>query len=293
MDYVDFFTHAIPRGNIPAQMTTIHAGTAAQGGYSSNFMNGQGSNGSNVAAVYFQQGNFGIVYLSEGGGFPRPHVIENVSAVDFVDRARERYGVVLNCRLATSAGYYNRGVLRDTKDERDDANADYTQAIEKDGTNAHAYHNRGANGLRAGQFDSAIADLTKAIELKQDYDLAYSNRALAHKKKGMVDAALDDYTKAIAVNPASAELYFFRGVLLDELDRREEAIADYTKMIELNPGHAKAYNNRGRLYLELGLREKALSDLQQAAEVDPTDPDYRQNLMVVLASSLAGYGPSY
>ena len=38
MDYTDFLTHAIPQEHIPTHMGPIPAGTAAQGGYSFNFM---------------------------------------------------------------------------------------------------------------------------------------------------------------------------------------------------------------------------------------------------------------
>jgi Tfp pilus assembly protein PilF len=280
IDYVDFLTHAIPLERIPAQMAPVPAGTAAQGGYSFNFMRGVANGHAEVAAIYFKQGGFGFVYLPENGGFARPHPVTDVSAVDFVDHVRERYGVEVNCAFATSAGYYNRGVLYDQRGEIDLAIADYTRAIERDRTNADAYHNRGADHLRKGQYDLAVADLTQVIELNPDYATACSNRALAYKHLGLPENAIADYTRLITLNPNSAEPCFARAVLFGEIGGHERAIADYTSTIQIDPRHTKAYNNRALLYLELGLSDKAIADLRRAVEIDPTDPDYRQNFAI-------------
>lgn len=280
MDYVDFLTHAIPLEHIPAQMAPVPAGTVAQGGYSFNFMRGVANGHVEVAAIYFKQGRFGFVYLPENGGFARPHPVTDVSAVDFVDHARERYGVEVSCAFATSAGYYNRGVLHDQRGEIDLAIADYTRAIEKDRTNADASHNRGADHLRKGQYDLAVADLTQVIELNPNYANAYSNRALAYKNMGLPENAIEDYTRLITLNPNTAEPYFARAVLFGEIGSHEQAIADYTSTIQIDPRHAKAYNNRALLYLELGLHDKAIADLRRAVEIDPTDPDYHQNFAI-------------
>lgn len=280
IDYVDFLTHYIPSEQVPRQLAPIPAGTAAQGGYSFNFMRGVSNAHTEVAAIYFKQGKFGFVYLPEDGRFLRPHPVTGVSAVDFVDHVRERYAVEVNCRFATSVAYYNRGVLRDQMGEFDRAIADYTRAIEQDGNNVEAHYNRGGDHLRKGRYDLAVADLSKVIELDASHGSAYRNRALAYKKMGLSEKAIEDYTRLIAFNPNDAELYFARGVLFDEIGNYEGAITDYTRTVQIDPRHARAFNNRALCYLEVGLFDRAIADLQQALEIEPTDADYYHNRAV-------------
>jgi tetratricopeptide (TPR) repeat protein len=65
--------------------------SAAEGGYNINFF--QSDRNETVVGLHVLQGQFGVVYQKHDGGLLRPFIIPNVDEADFVDLAREEYGL--------------------------------------------------------------------------------------------------------------------------------------------------------------------------------------------------------
>ena len=78
-----------------------------------------------------------------------------------------------------------RGDVYLARGDRDNAIADYTQAIATDPKLVSAYINRGVAYLGKSSWDPAIADFTTVISLDpKTHVMAYLNRGLALQSKG-------------------------------------------------------------------------------------------------------------
>src|SRR5207237_226894 len=84
----------------------------------------------------------------------------------------------------TAADYFNRGVIKQQKNDLDGAIADYTKAIARNPSLAEAFYNRAVAHDGKSDLEKAIADYTKAIELNPGLADAYNNRGLDRDHKG-------------------------------------------------------------------------------------------------------------
>ena len=75
---------------------------------------------------------------------------------------------------------------------------DYSKAIDI-APSFVAYHNRGLAYLRISEYRKAIADFTKAIELNGSIATAYYNRGLAYQAIGRTDLSKLDFEKAAII----------------------------------------------------------------------------------------------
>ncbi len=169
----------------------------------------------------------------------------------------------------TAISYFNRGLAYQSKEQYDQAIADYTKAIELDPKYARPYNNRGLAYKNKGQYDQAIADFTKAIELDPKYTYAYYNRGNAYQSKGQYDQAIADFTKAIELDPKFTNAYYNRGFAYKNKGQYDQAIADYSKAIELDPKFTNAYYFRGSAYQNKGQYDQAIADFTKSIELDP------------------------
>src|SRR5689334_1305218 len=70
------------------------------------------------------------------------------------------------------------------------------------------FFDRGQDRHRQQDLDGAIADYSKAIELDGSVATIYYYRALARKDKKDIDGAIEDYTKTLQINPKYVVAYF-------------------------------------------------------------------------------------
>lgn len=84
-----------------------------------------------------------------------------------------------------------------------------------------------------GDLDSADADLTQAIALEPTnayYPLA---RAKLRESRGLTEPALQDYTKALQIDPSSAEAHLARGLLFVSAKQTDQASLDFRQVVAL------------------------------------------------------------
>ena len=165
--------------------------------------------------------------------------------------------------------FFAAGLAHSNLEQREQALADFSEAIRLDPEYASAYYNRGITYDDLGQYEQALADYTEAIRLNPKYATAYHNRGYTHDNLGQYEQALADYTEAIRLNPDDPDPYNNRGITHRKLGQYEQALADYTEAIRLNPEYASAYHNRGNTYDDLGQYEQALADYAEAIRLNP------------------------
>ena len=181
----------------------------------------------------------------------------------------------------TAWDYIRRGDRASDEGRKEEAIAEYTEAIRKDPRNSAAYNNRGIVYDDLGQHEKALEDYNKALELDPSDAIVYNNRGVAYENLDQREKALENYDKAVELDPDYATAYNNRGIVYGILGQYEKALENHNKAIELNPNYATAYNNRGTVYKDLGQYEKALENHNKAIELDPNDAFAYNNRGVV------------
>lgn len=167
----------------------------------------------------------------------------------------------------TAWDYIRRGDRASEEGHKEEAVAEYTEAIRKDPRNSAAYNNRGIVYDELGQYERALENYDKAVELDPNCAKAYNNRGIVHDDLGQYEKALEDYDKAIELDPNYAFAYNNRGVVYSKMNQHEKAIEDCTKAIQLDPKYKKAYINRAKAYRAVGEEALAAADEKTAEEL--------------------------
>jgi hypothetical protein len=89
MDYAYVLTHPI-RWDVMPEEFVIPFGTTEEGGYGFNFIGALDGNLS-VAAMYFLQGNLGILFMPQDSGLLQPILLRNVPPIEFVEKVQEDF----------------------------------------------------------------------------------------------------------------------------------------------------------------------------------------------------------
>jgi tetratricopeptide (TPR) repeat protein len=154
-------------------------------------------------------------------------------------------------------------------DRGDEAQADFSRAIELSPGHAGAVASRGETHRDAERYDDAVADFTRAIELDPGSVRAIVNRAETYRLTRQCEDALADFTRAIELDPGSSGTIASRGETYHLMRRYDEALADFSRAIELSPGWAWAIIDRGETYRLVERYDDALADLNRAIQLDP------------------------
>ncbi len=127
----------------------------------------------------------------------------------FEDTARQIRGCTTYIRTGKALGpnlavaYTNRGIAYTSLGRREQALADFTEAIRLAPNAPYPYYNRGNAYYDLGKFDEALADYSAAIERGPEMALAYYNRGLTYQKLGNRDRSIEDFQKALTLDPGS------------------------------------------------------------------------------------------
>lgn len=177
-----------------------------------------------------------------------------------------------------------------------DAEAEFTRAVEIDPEHQLAYQQRGICRYNQGKYDEAEADYRMAAELGDPYS-AYclQNNGNSIDTPGEKLALSRDYwsqndsQNAINYMQQSLEQGFDEAeknllVRLELADKysvmkmNEDAELHYSRAIQQDPESADAYGRRGWHYYIASRDEEAEADLRKAMELDPGNPVYPARL---------------
>jgi len=117
----------------------------------------------------------------------------------------ETYTRILGIRPSWGEVYYRRGMLRETKGQREDALSDFEMASTLSVSSAGAYIAHGRVSTILGRFDQALWDFRTAMEKDPGNDRAYIERARLYLKTEKFEDALADFQKAVSLSPESVD----------------------------------------------------------------------------------------
>ncbi len=122
---------------------------------------------------------------------------------------------------------------------------------------------------QSGDFNQAEALWTEAIERMPSNPATWSNRGNSRVSQFKLEEAIADFNQAVELAPDQPDPYLNRGTAWEGLGEWDRAIADYNKALEIAPDDPIALNNRGNAQGGKGDWEAALADFHQAAELAP------------------------
>jgi eukaryotic-like serine/threonine-protein kinase len=250
------------------------------------------------------------VAAREPDNFAVQFLMGNCCLDGFIDRLGQEtdavgcYSACIALRPDFHAAYANRGLVRLRRCLWEEAEADFTRAIELRPNRAeyHLYRAEAREGLRKDEEE--LGDLNEAEELgskaillhymrarvqqrlgrdisaRRDLDWVlrqaptdeegFVSRGVARASDGDMKAALDDFAQAVKLNPNSvAGLQDQASVLAEQLGRNQEALAPLDRLLELYPAFAQARGTRAVIRARLGLADEARADALKARELDP------------------------
>jgi tetratricopeptide (TPR) repeat protein len=167
------------------------------------------------------------------------------------------------------------------------AEAELTEAIQKDPQNPEAFYDRAIVRFMARKYEKATDDFTQAIDLglekgRQSGVGEECSFVAYWVKPCACGQVIYCYNTAIEANRKNPNLYIHRGIahylesmLLSPARFRadaELAIADFTKAIELNPLDVAPYDYRARVMQRFFIGDRGLGDLTKVIELQPTSP---------------------
>jgi tetratricopeptide (TPR) repeat protein len=227
------------------------------------------------------------------------------------EAAEADFGKVLELDPPADARFclhVNRGLLRFSQGQADQAVADLRQAIALNPVQYHAHVSLARLYQKQRQFDLALAEFDRALELGPPAVIL----ADCHAERGRTlylakqyEAAVRACDTALSIRPDQAVVYGFRGLALLELKRYEPAAGafgeylarrgpavadiyqgrglarfklhdylgardDYTRALELRKDW-DLYHHRGWAYFFTDAWKPALSDFDEAIRLNPKD----------------------
>lgn len=192
------------------------------------------------------------------------------------EEAEADFTRAIQLRSDHAYAYYSRGSLYSYNLQRyEQAIHDFDQFIRLRPDSARAHFDRGTAYIHLQQYEQALADLDKTIASDPEQHLlisAYHNRGTAHMRSQAYQQALADFEQVVELDPESANGYDGCGCCHHFLGRYYQAIADYDRAIELDPANALFYSNRGEAYQCLLQFEEAIADFELALALKPDLP---------------------
>ncbi len=162
---------------------------------------------------------------------------------------------------------YPRGVQLLNEEKFEEAIEAFTEAIQKDETNADCYFYRGYCYYKVKSFFKALSDFRRAVRIGGERQGEFVFwRGVVREEIGDFAGAIADYTEALRLDPKKPSPLVRRGVLFCRRRLIKEAIRDLTVAIAAveEEDRSWCYLWRGRAFLTIGDREKARSDFEHA-----------------------------
>lgn len=190
--------------------------------------------------------------------------------------------------------YYQRAMLVNTKDNKENACMDMSKAASLGNEKAkiaysdnfcwniaQTHYKEGASDVAVHKYDAAIPELNMAISLCQDSGDYYAKRGQAYLGLKKDAQAIEDFTKATELSPNSPDGYYQLGMYYFNAENFEKAFDFLTKAIARDPMNYDAYVTRAQCCERKNQQTSAIYDYGQAISLRPSDPEayYRRALL--------------
>lgn len=177
-----------------------------------------------------------------------------------------------------AAEFFGRGVYHLKKNELDDAQRFFNEALEKKPELADAHNNLGLIHELRGDFKQAVADFEQASAIDPTFSQARFNQARILSYMGEYATAERIFQSLASAYKDSVNFYIERGQLFVNAQRIEAGVADFTYATQLSPENSKALTNLGYANILLNDFVTAETKLTQAITHNPKEATAHNNL---------------
>lgn len=200
--------------------------------------------------------------------FDNPHLALTTESsnlpTDSLMALDKRLGDKINTRQGDWHDLFLRGITQSQIKQYTNSVNTYSEAIDRNPTNALLYMNRSTTRSEMIDFISSIDNSYQRITVDNDPSSRLKNSST---RTYNYDEAIADLNKAAKLFPELAHIYYNRAYLHALSGRLPEAYDDYTRAIELYPGFAEAYYNRGLVQIYMKDTRKGCLDVSKAGEL--------------------------
>jgi tetratricopeptide (TPR) repeat protein len=199
------------------------------------------------------------------------------------DGALKGFNEVLQSAPQNLAALRGRGQAYAGKDDKKNAEADYTAVLKLDATDADTLMARGDLRYENNDADGALADYTGLLALDPGNIQARVDRAQVLRNKNDMAGAIADYSYVIDHPPPKDPMAQFKLVTLryalsqralahENKQEPDAAIADFTKSLAIIED-ADTLSGRARVYFNKTDYEHAIADYARAIVYNPKDAE--------------------
>ncbi|MBB6250918.1 tetratricopeptide repeat protein [Nitrospirillum iridis] len=157
---------------------------------------------------------------------------------------------------------FNLGVLLQADGRRDEAMAQYRQALVLNPFEARAHNALGIAHHDSGDLAQAMSCFEDALASDPDDPQAHNNMGHVMQIENRLDDALAFFDWALALRPDYPEALNNSGVVLQMQGRLDQAIALYRRAVALRPDYAAAHKNLGMTLLAAGRYEEGWNEFE-------------------------------
>jgi len=268
MSYADVYTHPLV---LEDGENIIPFGTAEQGGYGYDVVPMADHRG---LSSYFLQGRLGIIYREQEGGLIRPHVIRDLSPIDFEESGSALAGAAVGTYFADNRILCQRAIDKLTAGKVDEALIDADQAIDRSAQNSDGWKCRGVIRSRAGQENEALLDFRKATEVNPQDPDAWNKLGISHRKLGNAVAAIDAFSRAIERDPTFWRALANRATDYWQANRVEDALRDIDSALRFQSNNVGLWRNKAAIHLRMGMKHEAMGCIRRGLELSPDDLEF-------------------
>lgn len=172
-------------------------------------------------------------------------------------------------RFITDA-YQIRGIARQTLHDDSAAVADYAVGLTMLPEDKTFLLNKAVAEQTLERYDDCEASYRRILDIYPSYDRAYLGRAQLRLARADTLAALADVDRCIECNKANADAYVLRSdIRMRHLNDPDSALLDMNEAIKLQPREAGYFINRAYLKYKLDDYFGSMADYDYAIQLDP------------------------
>ena len=144
--------------------------------------------------------------------------------------------------------FNSRGLAHGSRNDDENALADFSNAIELDDKNDEFLLNRGTVYLKQKRYGQARSDLSAAIALNPRNVAAYAGRAKVYQEGGDHDRAVADLAKLLEIEPGNVRALYSMGLSLKAKQQYDLALDAFGKVLKMDQNNAAASYQKAAIY---------------------------------------------
>jgi protein O-mannosyl-transferase len=194
------------------------------------------------------------------------------------DDAKAEYLEALKINPDYAEALTTLGVCEAEEKQFEKAISSFEAAIKSNPNYSPAWYNMGNAFRDEGKSNEAIASYQTALQMWSENQQAHNNLAVALSESGKQEEAIAHFREALRLKPTDAGAHNNLGVVLAQQGQLDEAVQQFKEALRLNPAYAQAYINLGRALVRLGRKDEAVQDFKEALRLEPDSGEAKQQL---------------